>query len=63
MTTSRAIHFGTAELIKNEKETTIITALRQVIIAYQARGFHVLHILGDGKFEHIRKHVEGMGLS
>ena len=28
MTTSRAIHFGTAELIKNEKISTIMIALK-----------------------------------
>ena len=35
MTTSRAIHFGTAELIKNEKISTIMIALKQVIEAYR----------------------------
>jgi len=35
MTTSRAIHFGTAKLIKNEKISTIMIALKQVIEAYR----------------------------
>ena len=52
MTRSRAIHFGTAELIKNEKISTIMIALTQVIEAYKASGFHVRHILADGQFEH-----------
>ena len=62
MTTSRAIHFGTAELIKNEKISTIMIAIKQVIEAYKARGFQVRHILADGKFEHARKHIEQMGI-
>jgi len=45
MTISRAIHFWTAELIKNEKISTIMIALKQVIDAYKARGFHIRHIL------------------
>jgi len=52
MTTSRAIHFGTAELIKNEKISTIMIAIKQVIEAYEARGFRIHHILADGQFEH-----------
>jgi len=39
MMTSWTIHFGTAELIKYEKILRIMIALRQVIKAYQARGF------------------------
>ena len=31
MTISRAIHFGTAEMIKNEKMTTNMTSLKQII--------------------------------
>jgi len=47
MTTSRAIHFGTAELIKNEKISTIMIAIKQVIEAYEARGFRIHYILAD----------------
>jgi len=52
MTKSRAIHFGIAELIKNEKISTIMIAIKQVIKAYKARGFCIHHILADGQFEH-----------
>jgi len=62
MTMSWAIHFGTAELIKNEKISTIMIALKQVIGAYKARGFQICHILVDGQFEHARKHIEQMGI-
>jgi len=41
ITTSRAIHFRSAELIKSEKILTIMIALKQVIYAYKARGFHL----------------------
>ena len=37
-------------------------ALKQVIEAYKARGFHVRYILADGQFEHARKHIEQMGI-
>ena len=56
VTTSRHIHFCTAELIKNEKSTTIAKAIKQVIQIYHRRGFKVQFLLGDGQFEHIRKH-------
>ena len=62
MTTSRAIHFGTAELIKNEKISTIMITIKQVIEAYEARGFRIRYILADGQFEHARKHIEQMGI-
>ena len=52
ITTSWAIHFGTAELIKNEKILTIMVALKQVIESYEARGFKIQHILGDWQFKH-----------
>ena len=61
MTISRATHFRTAEMIKNEK-TTIMTLLKQIINTYHARGFKVLHILADGQFESTRKHIEAMGI-
>ena len=44
MTTSRAIDFRTVELIKDKKVTTIVTALKQVIDMYQARGFKTPHL-------------------
>ena len=62
MMTSRAIYFGTAELIKNEKISTIMIALKQVIDTYKARNFHIRHILADGQFEHAPKHIEQMGI-
>ena len=39
MMTSRNIHFGTAELVKDMKNNTLITSINQVIQAYQTHGF------------------------
>jgi len=58
MTTSHAIHFGTAEMIKNETKSTIIKSLQQIIDTYHVRGFKIKHILGDRQFECIRSHME-----
>ena len=41
MTRSRAIRFGTIEVIKDERKSTIIKSLEQVINAYHGRGFKV----------------------
>jgi len=49
MTTSRAIHFGTAEMIKNETKSTLIKSIQQIIHTY---------VLGDRQFECIRSHME-----
>jgi len=47
MTTSRAIHFGTAEMIKNKTKLTIIKSIQQIINTYHGCGFKIKHILGD----------------
>jgi len=52
MTTPGAIHFGMVELIKNEKISTIMVVLGQVIEAYEVRGFKIQHILSDRQFKH-----------
>jgi len=46
MTTSQAIHFGTAEMIKNETKSTIIQSIQQIINTYHRCGFKIKHILG-----------------
>ena len=58
MTTSHTIHFGTAEMIKNETKSTIIKSLQQIIYTYHRHGFKIKHILGDRQFECIRLHME-----
>jgi len=52
---SRAIRFGTIEMIKDGRKSTIIMSLEQVINTYHGRGFKIGHILADRQFECIRK--------
>ena len=61
ITTSCNIHFGTAEMIKNEK-STMMTSLKQIIDAYSARGFTIKHILTNRQFECLRKSLECKGI-
>ena len=63
ITVSRHIHFGTAKLIRNKSKTTIMTSIRQVVRAYDARGFKVRNILGDGRFECFRNALADMGIT
>ena len=63
MTTSRAIHFGTAKMIKNETKSTLIKSIQQIIDTYHGRGFKVKHVLGDRQFECIRSHMELQGIN
>jgi len=63
ITTSRSIHFCTAELIKNEKSMTIATAIKQVIQLYHRCGFKVQNLHGDGPLEQIRKHFADAGIN
>jgi len=63
VSTSRNIHFGTAELICNKTKWTIMTSIQQIVQACQARGFWVHNILGDGAFEHIRNKLADMGIT
>jgi len=51
VTLSRAISFGTIEMIKDERKSTIIKLLEQVINAYHGRGFKIRHVLLDRQFE------------
>jgi len=41
VTLSRAIRFGTIKMIKDERKSTIIKSLEQVINAYHGRGFKI----------------------
>ena len=41
VTLSRAMQFGTIEMIKDERNSTIIKSIQQVINTYHGRGFKV----------------------
>jgi len=49
--TSRHIRFVTAEMIKNVKHETLMTALKQIVNAYKKGRFSVTVILADNQFE------------
>ena len=63
MKTSQAVHFGTAEMIKNETKSTIIKSVQQIINTYHGRGFRIKHILGDHQFKCKRKYRELQGIN
>ena len=63
VTTSRAIHFGTVEMIKDNRKATLMKSLQQVICTYHSRWFRVLHILANRQFECIIKPMELMGIT
>ena len=62
MTTSCNIHFGTAELVKDMKNNTLITSIEQMIQAYQTCSFRIQAILADGQFKHIQQIIEQKGI-
>jgi len=62
MTTSHNMHFGTAELVKDMKNNTLVTSIEQVIQAYQSRGFKIKAILADRQFKHIQQIIEKKGI-
>jgi len=63
ISTSRNIHFGTAEFIHNKTKQTLMKSIPQIARAYQARGFQIHNILGNGGFEYIRNVLSEMGLT
>ena len=62
ITTSRNIHFGTADLIKDMKKATLITSIEQVMREYIMRGFRIKAILGDGQFQHTQQDIQQNGV-
>jgi len=63
MTMSCNICFGTAELIKDMKNNTLVTSNKQVVQAYQAHGFRLKAILADGQFIHIQQIIKQKGIT
>ena len=50
VTISRHIKFGMAEMLKNQKSSTIFVALKHVLDTFKTKGFTVHTVLGDGQF-------------
>jgi len=57
------ICFGTAELIKDMKNNTLVTSIKQVIQANQAHGLRIKAILADGQFIHIQQIIKQKGIT
>ena len=58
MMTSYNLHFGTAELVKDMKNNTLVASIEQLIQAYQISGFKIKAILADRQFKHIQQIIE-----
>jgi len=63
ITTSRNMHFGTAELIHDKTKNTLMRSIQQVVRAYHAKGFKACNILADGDFECIRNDLADLGIT
>jgi hypothetical protein len=62
ITISRNIKFGTAEMILNRQQKTILGAVTQVCQLYKTKGFQVDNILMDGEFECLRGDLAALGV-
>ncbi|CAB9530779.1 expressed unknown protein [Seminavis robusta] len=63
VTINTAIKFGTTEVIKNQKATTIMTAITHVYNVYRGRGFNVKDMGMDGEFEPLRGNLASIGIT
>ena len=48
---SRHIKFITVEMVKNQKQATLMVALKQILSTYQKGGYKIVDILADNQFE------------
>jgi Zinc knuckle len=62
VTISRNLRFGTTEMIQNQKNETILKAIRNVLNIYEGRGFKVSHFLMDGQFNSLRNEILSLGI-
>jgi hypothetical protein len=63
MTISCHIKFGTAELLKNQRNKTILNAIKQVKSVYMRRGFRINHMLMDGQFESLHADLANLQIT
>ena len=61
--TSRNIHYGTAEIIRDKTKGTLMISIQQIVWAYHARGILVTTILADGGIECIRNNLADISIS
>jgi len=55
------IKFITVEMIKNQKQATLVVALKQIISTYQKGRFNVMEVLADNQFECVRGALVDLG--
>ena len=60
---SRHLKFGTAEMLANQQEATLLKAIRQIRSVYQRRGFTVRTCLMDNQFNVLRHDLADMGIT
>jgi len=58
---SRHIQFITVEMVKNQKQATLMVALKQILSTYQKCGFKVVDVLADNQFECLRGEITDLG--
>jgi hypothetical protein len=63
MTISWHVKFGTAEMLKNQQNKTILATIKQVKSVYLKRGFQVTHMLMDGQFELLRAELADLQIN
>jgi hypothetical protein len=63
VTKSRKIHFSIAELLRDQKNSTILKAIRQVKNTYRSRGFKITSLLMDNQFESLRGDIADLGIT
>ena len=63
VTISRAIKFGTLDLLKNRKIPTVLEAVRHVYRYYKQRGFQIDMTLMDGEFKTMRGDLSEMKIT
>ena len=62
VTISRHLRFATTELLKNQKNETILRAIKNVINVYKEGSFQVTDLLMDGQFDGMSNELSGLGI-
>ena len=62
VTTSHHLRFNTAEMVTDQKASTLLTAIKQVRDIYAQRGFRVTVAIMDGQFEPLRGDLAGLNI-
>jgi hypothetical protein len=63
MSISRHIKFGTAEMLQNQQNKKILTAIKQIKSIYMCCGFVISTLLMDGQFESLHGNLAELQIS